>query len=137
MKTDLLQKMNDLKVKISEQKSISCSSIYTLKEEERHSVKNYKCKEKEYCRINHQKYTYIKSKSDELFSQLMRFTDVDKISTVEIVSGARRKCFTCNMCEKKFPKQGQLKRHRKSEHREKKVNGGSVTIESNRRSVIV
>ena len=41
------------------------------------------------------------------------------------------------MCEKFFSKQGQLKRHKKSEHREKTENGGSDRISSNRGNVIV
>ena len=120
VKTDLSTKISNLNAKISEQKVDVISSIYNLKNLEIKSKIICGCKEKEYCRINHQKYSFIKSKSDELLSKIKNCSDIDKISTVEISAGARRKCFTCNMCDQLFSKQGQLKKHKKSEHRERR-----------------
>ena len=67
VKSDLMQKIDSLKVMISDQKANSISSLYKLKEEERKSIQNCGCKEKEYCRINHQKYSYIKSQTEGTF----------------------------------------------------------------------
>ena len=97
-----------------------------MKEEERRDLKTCKCKEKEYCRINHQKYSYIKSKSDDFLGRLKSFPATEQISSIVVIAGAKSKCYTCNKCEKSFSKQGQLKRHKKTEHRERRENGGSI-----------
>ena len=137
LKADLLKKINNLGMQISEQKADTFSALYLLKEEERRGLTICRCKEKEYCRINHQQYSYIKSKSDDFLVKLNRFSVTNKISSTSIVSGARIKCYTCNKCEKTFAKQGQLKRHKKSEHREKTESGRNTGTLSNRASVIV
>ena len=47
--------------------------------------------------------------------------------------GAIQKCYTCNLCQKVFAKQGGFKKHRKTEHKEgKKKNltaSGAIQIE--------
>ena len=77
---------------------------------------------KEYCRINHHKYNFVKSRSDELFAELKKFSELDKSSNVfrESSFGAKRKFYTCNVCDRTFSKQGEFKKHMRSEHREKR-----------------
>ena len=64
-------------------------------------------------------------------------SSIERISSTSIISGAKSKCYTCNMCERTFAKQGQLKRNKKTEHREKTENGRKSGILSKRGSVIV
>ena len=69
--------LNKLEVKLSEQKMSVTSSLFELKSKEDYEKHNCRCKG--YCRIYHQKHNFVKSKSDELFSRLENFSDINKI----------------------------------------------------------
>ena len=109
--------LNKLEVKLSEQRFSVTTSLFKLKNEEDYEKHNCRCKG--YCRIYHQKHNFVKSKSDELFSRLESFSEIDKIgkSSKTTFLGALRKCYNCTLCERTFSKQGDLKRHKKHEHK--------------------
>ena len=47
-------------------------------------------------------------------------------NNANFLSGAIRKCYTCNVCNEKFSLQGDLKRHRKNAHIIKETKDGEV-----------
>ena len=63
-KLNLLEKMSHLERTVSQQKLNLTTSLLNLKKNE--SKESHVCKCKTYCRINHQKHNYIRSKSDEI-----------------------------------------------------------------------
>jgi uncharacterized Zn-finger protein len=73
----------------------------------------------------HQKHNFLKSKSEELFVRMRNVNKVDKIVDEsnkvivnnDIFGGARKKSYSCKLCDKRFPKQGDLKRHKKRDHK--------------------
>ena len=102
------------------------SSLFKLKNQEVEKRKVCDCrinrKEIQYCKINHDRHNFVRSKCDELFSKLGNlFVSTDGAKKRETFGfGARRKMYSCNQCDKEFTKQGHLKKHKKNEHREKR-----------------
>ena len=117
-----LERIGELEKNISEQKNDLTLSLFKLKNQEMKEHRSCKsfCN-KRFCRINHQKYRYIKSKSDELFDKLdIPHENPDEVSNENITEfGAIRKLYSCNLCDNKFRKQGDLKKHKKCEHKER------------------
>ena len=117
LKIDLMNTVIELERKISEQKLKCTSSLFELKSKEIEEIQTCRCKS--YCTITHVKHNYMKSKSDGLFSKLsILSSNLEPSKEAKACNfGARRKQYTCNQCDEVFNKQGQLKKHKKSEHR--------------------
>ena len=125
----VLSKLSFLENKVSEQKLQLTSSLYKLKEHEK--KKRQFCTCKSFCRIFHNKHNYYHSASDEIFEKLEINSIVLNVSNNAESEhfGAKRKYYCCNQCEKTFQRQGDLKKHKKAEHRVKKsLNGGSTEL---------
>ena len=109
-----LEKLNQISIiekELSSQKSNMTDSLFKLKKIE---TDGRTCKCKKYCRIYHEKHTFIKSMSEEFYSKFKSFSEVDVHSNV---AGAIKKRYTCKQCEQQFSKQGDLKKHIKREHK--------------------
>jgi hypothetical protein len=121
-----LSKLNTMEVKLSEQKIKLTSSLLELKNKEVKERLNCRCKG--YCRIYHEKHNFVKFKSDELIERLKIFSEINLIgkSPKDTFLGAFKKCYTCNKCEETFPKQGDLKRHKKTKHNSRREEIGEV-----------
>ena len=130
-------KITNLEKVISEQKVRLTSSLLNLKTKEIKASQTCNCQHfcttnnkkqnflqancKHFCRLNHQKYNFHQSKSDEILSKLVNNSSNLNANQVQDVGlGARRKRFSCNKCDEEFCKQGELKKHRKNEHKSKK-----------------
>ena len=75
-------------------------------------------------RVDHNKYKFVKSHSEELFCRLSGLSENQFSSHVSISGfGVKVKCYTCSFCEENFKKQGDLKRHTKYEHRRERKAG--------------
>jgi hypothetical protein len=113
---------------VSQQKLNLTTSLLNLKKNE--SKESHVCKCKTYCRINHQKHNYIRSKSDEIFYKLVRISTRHNISNhvANVHLGAIEKRYSCNLCEKTFNKQGHMKKHKKAEHMSRERKGGSIRL---------
>ena len=117
LKSELLERISLLEKEISQQQINLSTSTLTLKKNETEAKKTCNCRlsdRKRFCRINHYRYTYIRSKSDEIYSKVVEKPD-NSIQVVSSVFGAIRKKFTCKACDKEFQKQGHLKKHNKFE----------------------
>ena len=125
MKADLIKNLDASESKVLEQKVSLSSSLFNLKNEEIKKISNCKSYCRRFCRINHKKYTFVKSKSDDIISQVNNVSEVPNFSQQSEVFGfgAIRKQYSCNKCEEVFPKQGALKKHKKQKHmlREEKM----------------
>ena len=115
----MVDKIAAFENKISEQKISLSVSLFQLKDKEIKKVSHCKSYCNRFCRINHQKYTFVKSKSDGIISQLKIFPEDPKFSTQPevLLFGATRKQYSCNQCEEVFAKQGALKKHKKHYHK--------------------
>ena len=71
----------------------------------------HKCHCRSPCEINHFKYNWKKSKSDELFNRLTNLSDMK-------ILGTKAKCYSCNQCEETFSRMLDLEAHNKSIHKE-------------------
>lgn len=126
----LQTKMNNIAQHLSEQKMSISSSILQFQKKEISLRQSCTCKS--YCRIFHTKHNFVKSKSNELFSKLKNISSSDAIYSVNqeesnnFGTGALRKSYPCNKCEKGFTKQGLLKKHMKMEHRARREEFGEV-----------
>ena len=118
-KADLVDKIAAFENKISEQKINLSVSVFQLKDKEIKKVSHCKSYCNRFCRINHQKYTFVKSKGDEIIYQVNNFSKDPKFSTKPeaLLFGATRKQYSCNQCEEVFAKQGALKKHKKHYHK--------------------
>ena len=116
-KVDLLRKLNDLEQKVSQQKTDITSSVFKLKKKEMKRRDTCSCIGQ--CIITHTKHNFIKSRSEEFFLRINSLNEGIGICTKSEIGdhGAIRKRYTCNQCDKDCSKQGDLKRHCKSEHR--------------------
>ena len=123
IKIKLLTKINNSEKKLSDQKLHLTASMLKLKKKE--VKESQKCRCKGFCRIFHQKHNFLKSKSEELFLQMRNINKVhdiiDESNEVmvnsDVFGGARRKSYSCKLCDKRFLKQGDLKRHKKRDHK--------------------
>ena len=125
-KLKLLAKMSLIEKTVSQQQLHLTTSLLNLKKNE--AKESHVCKCKKYCRVNHQKHNYIRSKSDEIFYKLGRISTGLNISNhIENVHlGAIRKLYSCNLCDEKFQRQGDMKKHKKIQHKSRaRENGGS------------
>ena len=120
-----LSKLSALEINVSKQKIKLVSSALQLKTEEMKKLCSCKSYCRKFCRINHQKYNFAKSKCDELLHKLNKFSTSPKVytPTESFVFGAKKKQYSCAHCEDVFQKQGELKKHKKQKHnqREKKI----------------
>ena len=96
---DELIQMNNLEKKLSDQKSNLKDFLFILKQKE---IDGQTCKCKHYCRIYHEKHTYIKSKSEEFLTKLNKLSEASEDSGP--LSGATKKLYTRKQCEKQFAK---------------------------------
>ena len=123
----LLGKLDSLRKNVSEQKMKVSISIFDFKKIEGKASQSCRCKG--FCRINHTKMNFIKSRSDELLFKLKDLYG-EEFKTEENVkpadSGCIRKRYPCKQCDKEFTKQGRLKKHLKTEHRAKREENGEV-----------
>ena len=126
VKIKLLIKLNSLEKKLSDQKQNLTTSLLKLKKKEVKESQKCRCKRLHlHCRIFHQKHNFLKSKSEELFLK-MKNINKDVVILVEsekvkinsdVFGGAREKSYSCKLCDKRFSKQGDLKRHKKRDHK--------------------
>ena len=102
--------------KISDQKSNFTSSVFQLKIKEIKESQSCSCRG--YCNISHKKHNFVKSRSEELFLNMKSFSECHDIlsHTESIADHIIKKRYTCNQCGNEFSKQGDLKRHYRSEH---------------------
>ena len=115
LKLALLDKLSFLESKVSEQKTTFTSSLFHLKNKEvKESESCSGCKG--FCRIYHTKHNFVKSRSEELFLEMFPRRQ-ETAFLPERKAGCIRKRYTCNQCDKEFSKQGDLKKHHKSEHK--------------------
>ena len=120
-KLDLLASLSFLERKVSEQRLELRSSLLELKHQE--LEKSHLCTCKTFCRIFHKKHNFICSKSDKISLKL----ELISVNTSTLnhtngeIFGAKRKQYTCNKCEQKFCRQGDMKKHKKTEHKFGKV----------------
>ena len=130
MKLNLLAKVSLLEKNANEQTLKSTSSLYSLKKQEIDKYRSCHCKknkrENDFCKINHQRYTYVRSKSDAIFSNLRNISTNVNFSDQETNYnfGAIRKKYSCNRCDREFQKQGDPKKHKRREHKERERKGG-------------
>ena len=111
-----------------------CLTLLLFEFKKNENILNQKCRCRiklgSFCRINHAKYSFVKVKSDEFYLNLKNISNkatkcqeirvVDSIKVDSTSNGAIRKKYLCNECDKEFSKQGQLKKHVKSEHKKTK-----------------
>ena len=132
---DMIEKLNVLEKEVSDQKVNLMSSTFQLKNQEVEEGKfcfdRRYCKK--YCKINHPKHNFTKSRSEEIFSKLGKIstspnpsTQTEVLGTQTEVLGFRavRKQYTCSQCEEVFSKQGLLKKHKKIKHKLKETKMG-------------
>ena len=116
-KLDLLANLSFVERKVSEQKLELTTSLLDLKHLE--LEKSHLCTCRTFCRIFHKKHNFIRSKSDEISLKLENISVIP--STLNNMNGeifgAKRKRCICNQCEQKFCRQGDLKKHKKTEHK--------------------
>jgi hypothetical protein len=94
LKLALLDKLSFLESKVSEQKTNFTSSLFHLKNKEvKESESCSGCKG--FCRIYHNKHTFVKSRSEELFLEMFPRRQETAILP-ERKAGCIRKCYTCN-----------------------------------------
>ena len=111
-------KVQEIERKLADQKFDIVSNLYCLKETE---IKDsQKCRCRGFCRINHSKYNWSKSKTDEIISNLedlnVKFAvNIIKKGTVNR-NGAFKKKYSCDQCDETCVKQGELKKHKKTNH---------------------
>ena len=69
------------------------------------------------------------SKSDEIIYNLGRIpTKINIYNHVANVHlGAIMKLYSCNLCDRKFHKQGDMKKHKKAEHKSRERKMGEVS----------
>ena len=116
------------------------STLFELKKNENILNKKCRCRIKlgSFCRINHAKYSFVKVKSDQLYSNLKNISnkstrchEISVMNSIQVETtsnGAIRKKYLCNKCDKEFSKQGQMKKHIKSEHKETKQEPEAVKL---------
>ena len=133
-KLALLSKLSLLERELSGQKVKLTSSLISLKNQEIKQRKVCCCRIDQqkhiFCKINHKKYNYEQSKSEKILSKLENISeDLNFNFSYQKESfqfGAIRKRYSCNKCAKEFNKQGDLKKHKKKEHRSKGEKIGEV-----------
>jgi hypothetical protein len=151
VKDALKNKLQFMKRKAQEQRTSLKESLHALQLKE--ELSKYGCTCRGFCRVTHSKHNWTKSKSEILlreldsmetfvecetcnsefktFSQLEKHvTHVHTLCWTESVLGALKKCYNCNLCEKTFPKQGDFKKHKKTEHNPKREKIGEVKEDS-------
>ena len=111
-------RVQNIERKLSNQKLNIISNLYKLKEIE--IKESHRCRCRGFCRINHSKYNWSKSKTDEMVSN---FEDSNVEFAVNIVkkgtvnsNGAFKKKYSCDQCDETYVKQGELKKHKKTNH---------------------
>ena len=121
LRWDLLNKIKEPENTTSVQKFNLSTSVFQLKKKELKEVRNCKRYCKQFCRMNHQKHCFVKSKSDEILSRLeIDHKNPDNPGHIKSFGFcAIRKCYACHLCEKDFQTQGDLKKHKRSEHKER------------------
>ena len=112
-KVEQLNQIRNLEKDLSNQKSNMTDSLFKLKK-----IENYgrTCKCKKYCRIYHEKHTFIKCVNEEFYNKLKSFSEV-AVTVNSNIAGAIKKQYTCKQCEQQFSKQGDLKKHIKCDHK--------------------
>ena len=118
----LLAKIKKMEKELLEQKIKISTSTLKLKEKERKNSQRCKCKG--FCRINHNKFNYIKKESDDL---ILKFTKLCQDECLPLIVGTMKIEFPCTLCEYKFSTQEEFKVHIRSQHREEKIDSGEVS----------
>ena len=119
--------MSLLETTVSQQKLNLTTTLLKLKMNE--AKESHVCKCKKYCRVNHQKHNYIRSKSEEILYNLGRIPTELNISNnvANVHLGAIMKLYSCNLCDRNFYKQGDMKKHKKAEHKSRERKMGEVS----------
>ena len=124
LKDNLLKKISHLENRTFGQKTAISSALFKLKDKELTEKLSCKSYCNKFCRVDHNKYKFVKSQSEELFCRLSGLSENQVSSHVSISGfGVKVKCYTCSFCEENFKKQGDLKRHTKYEHRRERKAG--------------
>ena len=115
-KVALLQKMQSLRETISHQKENLMSSILELKTKEFHE--NPGCGCRGFCYIDHTKYNFNKCKSRNFFEKIKQISNISGIDTSlqHQDLGQQNSSFKCNICEQKFTKKKDLRKHLRRRH---------------------
>ena len=104
-------KLTEMEIKICGQKVEISSGIFRLKEKELNLNKICRCRG--FCRINHQKHSWSKSRSTNLFGKMLNLN----ANQVTKCQGAVQKSYTCDSCEENFVKMIELRKHKKTTHK--------------------
>ena len=148
LKSVALAKMREMEDKLSKQIVSFTSSLIKLKNKEQKESRGCHCRS--FCRIYHEKHSFVRSRSDQILEELRSLTkfpelcdktthnaaDIDghvishQLERDSIYTGTIVKKYTCDICEEKFSKQGALKKHKKSEHRLREEKIGEVVENS-------
>ena len=125
MKLSLMKKINDLNSKIKEEKTDLTSKLLKLKDKEMEASLTCSCIG--FCKITHLKHNFVKSWSKEYFSKMEHIVVSNSNEARSNLSGIRKR-FICKQCDDEFSRQGELKKHVKSEHEEREEKIGEVIV---------
>ena len=139
-------KLEFLKRKFQGQKTDLMQSLYELRLKEETNKNAWSCRG--FCGITHSKHNWKTSESERLwdkldsmrtlvecetcdfeyktFCQLEKHVQNEHTSTEYTLLGAFKKCYSCTLCKKTFTRQGELKKHKKSEHNSRGEKIGEV-----------
>ena len=106
-KNILIEKANELKVLIGEQKFKLTEDLFKLQEEEKEYRRFCQCRG--FCRIFHNKHNWYRLRSKEIMVNLKSQTS-----------------YQCDQCEIRFSSQESLKSHDTAQHRDRKLEVGEV-----------
>ena len=112
-KNTLKAKLKEIEILVYKQKLHLTAKLFNLKEKEVNESRFCRCRG--FCRINHEKYSWKKSASAELFCALENLEMYENIKQKE--TGTLKKIYTCELCEEAFVKIGDLKMHKKTIHK--------------------
>ena len=103
---EILKKERQIQEQVSQQKINLYESLYKLKQKEERKKFTCSCRG-QHCRINHFKYRWTASKSDDLVNRLKTTTSSDY------------NVINCNKCDQRFVKEEDLKLHITTNHKAK------------------
>ena len=113
-KMKLLENVDRADKVLSKQNLKLTMAIFELKKKEFKDSQTCSCRG--FCNITHLKHNFCKSKAEELLDKMRKIKNHQNVSKQPSL-GAIQKCYTCNLCQQVFVKQGGLKKHRKTEHK--------------------
>ena len=117
-KESILKYENELCSKINRQKSRIHKSLFILKKEETRDYSRCKCKRR-YCKINHARYSWSATKSDQYYSQMNLIEEKSLITenNQENLHNKKPNNFWCKICDREFGNLTAFKKHNEIKHK--------------------